>query len=63
LPRPNNAEKLDLEDSMMMNEDYMYDTVNVSKGERGLRKTVDVDKLRQTLVSLKSKRDRKKVIF
>ena len=46
---------------MMMDEDYMYDTVSVSKGERGVGKTVDVDKLKKTLISLKSKRDRQQV--
>ena len=58
---PNSSDKLDLEDSMLMDEDYMYDTVSISKGERGVGKTIDVDKLKKTLISLKSKRDRQQV--
>lgn len=49
------------EESMVMDEDYMYATVNVSKAERGVGKTVDVDKLKKTLIGMKSKRDRQQV--
>ena len=50
-----------IEESMVMDEDYMYDTVNVSKAERGVGKTVDVDKLKKTLIGMKSRRDRQQV--
>jgi hypothetical protein len=48
-------------DSMAMDEDYMFDSVNVDKVERGVAKTVDVDKLKQTLSSIRTKRDRQQV--
>jgi len=60
-PRPQQLNDSLVDDTMLMDEDYMYDTVNVSKGERGVGKKVDVDKLKQTLIGLKSKRHRQQV--
>ena len=60
-PRPQQPIDSLIDDTMLMDEDYMYDTVNVSKDERGVGKKVDVDKLKQTLIGLKSKRDRQQV--
>ena len=55
----------DVGDSMAMDEDYMFNTVNVDDVhsiDRGI-KSVDVDKLKQTLATIKTKRERQQVVI
>lgn len=50
---------------MAMDEDYMFNTVNVDDVhsiDRGI-KSVDVDKLKQTLATIKTKRERQQVVI